>query len=79
LTLRLRRSSTIDGSPGGRPSCSKRGSRLALRRHIPAVRSPAFSIRFRIVCKLNRDGSHRGTSSQRSGAEARASGVGRIE
>ena len=48
-------------------------------RHIPAVRSPTSSIRFRIVFSVNFAGSQRGTSSQVSGADARASGVGRIE
>jgi hypothetical protein len=38
-----------------------------------------MSIRFRIVSSVNAAGSAPGTSSQRSGAEARASGVGRIE
>ena len=47
------------------PSCSKRGSRLALRRHIPAVRSPTLSIRFRIVFTVKRDGSERATSDHR--------------
>ena len=61
------------------PSWSKRGSRLAFRRHIPAVGSPTLSIRFRIVLTVNREGSQRGTSFQPIGAEIRASGVGRTE
>src|SRR5205823_9833216 len=75
----LRRISTIDGSPGGMPSCSNLGRRLTFLRHIPAVRSPTFATRLRIVFSVNRDGSQRGTSLQPSGAETRASGVGRTE
>ena len=66
-------SATIDGSPGSSSSASKRGSRLALWRQIPAVRSPTLSRRLRIVLSVNRAGSQRGTSFQASGAEARAS------
>ena len=36
-------------------------------------------MRLRIVFSVNLDGSERGTSAHVSGAEARASGVGRIE
>jgi hypothetical protein len=61
------------------PSCSKRGSRLALRRHIPAVGSPTLAIRLPIVFIVKRDGSQRGTSLHSIGAETRASGVGRTE
>ena len=46
---------------------------------MPLVRSPTMSIRFRIVVSVNRSGLTFLTSSQSSGAEARASGVGRIE
>src|SRR5438128_961800 len=61
------------------PSRSKSGSRLTARSHIPAVRSPTFASRSRIVLIVKSPGSTSGTSSQRSGAEARASGTGRIE
>ena len=57
----------------------KSGFRLRLRRHIPFVRSPTSSIRFRIVVSVNISGRTDETSSQSSGADARASGVGRIE
>ena len=62
-----------------RPRRSNRDGRLALWRHIPAVGSPTFAIRSRIVSIVKADGSTAGTSSQRSGAETRASGVGRTE
>jgi ATP-dependent DNA ligase len=70
---RLRLISTRERSPGGMPSCSKRGSRLAFRRHMPAVGSPTLAIRLRIVFTVNRDGSQRETSFQSIGAETRAS------
>ena len=73
------RASTRSGSAGSRPSCSKRGIRLDLRRHMPAVRSPTLSSRFLMVLTVNLDGSQRATSFHWSGAETRASGVGRIE
>src|SRR5439155_4697570 len=66
------------GSAGSIPSVSKRGASEALRRHMPAVGSPTRAIRSRIVFSVNAAGSAPGTSSQRSGAEARASGVGRF-
>ncbi len=62
----------------GRASRSA-GTRLALRFHMPFVRSPTSATRSRIVWIVNASGSTSATSSQRSGAEARASGVGRIE
>ena len=52
----------------------------ALRRHMPAVRSPTFvDAACASSSSVNLAGSQRATSSQRSGAETRASGVGRIE
>ena len=46
---------------------------------MPAVGSPTFAIRRRIVLTVKRAGSERATSDQRSGADTRASGVGRTE
>jgi hypothetical protein len=62
-----------------RPRVLNRGKRLAFRRHMPAIRSPTSTTRAGIVSSVNRVGSLRPTSSHRDGAEARASGVGRIE
>jgi hypothetical protein len=46
---------------------------------MPDVGSPIWPIRSRIVSSVNAAGSAPATSSQRSGADALASGVGRIE
>ena len=68
-----RRGSIALGGPS-RPSFSKRGRSEAARRHMPCIGSPASAIRARIVCTVNAAGSTAATSSQRSGAETRASG-----
>jgi hypothetical protein len=62
-----------------RSSRSNLGLRLVRRRQMSAVGSPTEAIRSRIVSSVNAAGSVVGTSSQLSGAEARASGVGLIE
>jgi hypothetical protein len=46
---------------------------------MPAVKSPISAIRSRILSTVKAPGSTPATSSQLSGAETRASGVGRIE
>src|SRR5439155_12817009 len=58
---------------------SKSGSRLTALSHIPAVRSPTALTRSRIVTNVKSPGSTAATSSHRGGADARASGTGRIE
>jgi len=60
-------------------SAAKREARLHRRRQMSAVASPTAATLSRIVSSVKAAGSALGTSSQRSGAEARASGVGRIE
>ena len=68
------------GSDGG--STSSRANRLRSDggfRHMPAMGSPISAIRAAIVSSVNASGSTAATSSHRSGAETRASGVGRIE
>jgi ATP-dependent DNA ligase len=67
------------GAGASSPRRSKREARLTFRRHIPAVRSPTFWTRAGIDCSVNSSGSTVGTSSQESGAEARASATGRME
>ena len=62
-----------------RPRRSNREGRLALWRHMPAAGSPTFAIRPRIVSIVKAAASTVGTSSHSSGAETRASGVGRTE
>ena len=62
-----------------RPSFSNFDRSETFRRHMPAVRSPTASIRSRIVVRVNAAGSQSGTSSHVIGADARASGIGRIE
>ena len=48
-------------------------------RHMPRIGSPTSAIRPAIVSSVNAAGSTPATSSHRSGAETRASGVGRTE
>ena len=67
------------GRGASSPSFSKRLTSDGRRRHIPLIGSPTSAIRARIVSTVNASGSTAGTSSQRSGADTRASGVGRTE
>ena len=64
---------------GSRPRRSKRGRRDGGLRHMPRIGSPTASIRAAHRLQVNASGSTAATSSQRSGAETRASGVGRTE
>src|SRR5262249_48429679 len=75
--------STVDSllaqARGSSPSRSRRGASETARLHIPRVGSPTSATRPRIVSTVNAAGSTSATSSQQSGAETRASGVGRTE
>src|SRR5581483_4234729 len=64
---------------GSRSSVAKRRRSDGGLRHMPAIGSPTEAIRAVIVSSVNASGSTVATSSQRSGAETRASAVGRTE
>ena len=64
---------------GSRSRRAKRGRSDGGLRHIPRIGSPAAAMRPGIVSTVNASGSTAATSSHWSGAETRASGVGRTE